>query len=176
MTPTVVVPAMLSFKVSGQWVTQPVQLIGIDEETYANVSDFGQYLAASGESQAARASTCATTGYDERLKHAGWRYRRRAREIRASVSRADGADAAYERAARVIRSAQRDAFAGDHVETRPAVERDDNAHAQRERSTPPFRPASSRSQRRIARPRRSQFDPKRSSSTRAWFSASPCAA
>ncbi len=32
MTPTVHVPAMLSFEYGGQCVTRPVQLIGIDEE------------------------------------------------------------------------------------------------------------------------------------------------
>ena len=33
MTPVVVVPAMLSYKYGGNWVTQQVQLIGIDEKT-----------------------------------------------------------------------------------------------------------------------------------------------
>jgi lipoprotein-releasing system permease protein len=44
MTPTVAVPAMLSFQVSGQWVTRQVMFIGIDEATHAAVSDFGRYL------------------------------------------------------------------------------------------------------------------------------------
>src|SRR2546423_1021101 len=33
MTPTVHVPAMLSFQYGGNWVTRPVTLIGIDEQT-----------------------------------------------------------------------------------------------------------------------------------------------
>src|SRR3569833_448322 len=33
MTPTVQVPAMLSFQYGGNWVTRPVQLIGVDEAT-----------------------------------------------------------------------------------------------------------------------------------------------
>ena len=33
MTPTVVVPAMLSFQYGGNWITRQVQLIGIDERT-----------------------------------------------------------------------------------------------------------------------------------------------
>ena len=44
MTPTVVVPAMLSFQCGGNWVTRQVQLIGIDEKTQSQVSDFGKYL------------------------------------------------------------------------------------------------------------------------------------
>jgi lipoprotein-releasing system permease protein len=44
MTPTVAVPAMLSFQVRGQWVTRQVMFIGIDETTHAQVSDFGRYL------------------------------------------------------------------------------------------------------------------------------------
>jgi lipoprotein-releasing system permease protein len=44
MTPTVAVPAMLSFQVRGQWVTRQIMFIGIDEATHAGVSDFGGYL------------------------------------------------------------------------------------------------------------------------------------
>ncbi|NCY01799.1 MAG: ABC transporter permease [Planctomycetia bacterium] len=44
MTPTVAVPAMLSFQVRGQWVTRQVMFIGIDESTHSLVSDFGRYL------------------------------------------------------------------------------------------------------------------------------------
>lgn len=44
MTPTVAVPAMLSFQVRGQWVTRQVMFIGIEEATHAAVSDFGSYL------------------------------------------------------------------------------------------------------------------------------------
>jgi lipoprotein-releasing system permease protein len=44
MTPTVAVPAMLSFQVRGQWLTRQVMFIGIDEKTHSAVSDFGTYL------------------------------------------------------------------------------------------------------------------------------------
>ena len=44
MTPTVHVPAMLSFQYGGQWVTRPVQLIGIDEKTQASAGDFAKFL------------------------------------------------------------------------------------------------------------------------------------
>ena len=44
MTPTVVVPAMLYFRVGDTKITRQVQLIGIDEKTQAQVSDFAKYL------------------------------------------------------------------------------------------------------------------------------------
>jgi lipoprotein-releasing system permease protein len=44
MTPTVVVPAMLSYKVQQQWITQPVQLIGIDAKTQSQASEFSSFL------------------------------------------------------------------------------------------------------------------------------------
>jgi len=44
MTPTVAVPAMLNYQVRGQWLTRQIMLIGIDEKTHAQVSDFGRYL------------------------------------------------------------------------------------------------------------------------------------
>jgi lipoprotein-releasing system permease protein len=44
MTPTVVVPAMLSFRFGSNTVTRQIQLIGIDPRTQNQVSDFGQYL------------------------------------------------------------------------------------------------------------------------------------
>ena len=44
MTPVVIVPAMLSYQYAGTWVTQQVQLVGIDEKTQGAVSDFSKYL------------------------------------------------------------------------------------------------------------------------------------
>jgi lipoprotein-releasing system permease protein len=44
MTPTVHVPAMLSFQVGGQWQPRQVMFIGIEEATYSSVSDFAKYL------------------------------------------------------------------------------------------------------------------------------------
>jgi len=44
MTPTVHVPAMLSFQYGGQWLTHQVTFIGIDKETHSKVSDFARYL------------------------------------------------------------------------------------------------------------------------------------
>lgn len=44
MSPTVHVPAMLSVKIGGQYMRKQINLIGIDSETYATVSEFGKYL------------------------------------------------------------------------------------------------------------------------------------
>jgi len=44
MTPTVHVPAMLSFRYGGQWITRPVQVVGIDVETKGDAGDYAQYL------------------------------------------------------------------------------------------------------------------------------------
>ncbi|MGH7135082.1 MAG: ABC transporter permease, partial [Pirellulales bacterium] len=44
MTPTVHVPAMLTFEFGGKPYTRPVTLIGIDETTQSEASDFGKYL------------------------------------------------------------------------------------------------------------------------------------
>jgi len=46
MTPMVMVPALLNFRdiYVGQSITQPVQLIGIDESSKSAVSDFSKYL------------------------------------------------------------------------------------------------------------------------------------
>jgi lipoprotein-releasing system permease protein len=44
MSPTVHIPAMLGFNVGDQYVNKQISLIGVDEATYASVSDFGRYL------------------------------------------------------------------------------------------------------------------------------------
>src|SRR3990172_2432715 len=44
MSPTVHIPAMLGYSVGSQYVTKQVTVIGVDESTYATVSDFGQFL------------------------------------------------------------------------------------------------------------------------------------
>ncbi len=44
MTPTVHVPAMLTFNYAGQRIIRPITLIGIDPATYGRVGDYGQYL------------------------------------------------------------------------------------------------------------------------------------
>jgi lipoprotein-releasing system permease protein len=44
MSPTVHVPAMLGYSVGNQYITKQITVIGVDENTYASVSDFGRYL------------------------------------------------------------------------------------------------------------------------------------
>jgi lipoprotein-releasing system permease protein len=43
-SPTVNVPAMLTYRVNGGYINRQITLIGIDEASYASVSDFGHYL------------------------------------------------------------------------------------------------------------------------------------
>jgi lipoprotein-releasing system permease protein len=43
-SPTVVAEAILNYPWQGAWVTRQVELIGIDENTQSQVSDFGRYL------------------------------------------------------------------------------------------------------------------------------------
>ena len=45
-TAAIQIPAMINFrnKIQGQWITQPITLIGIDPQTYDGVSDFAEYL------------------------------------------------------------------------------------------------------------------------------------
>ncbi len=44
MTPIVHVPALLRMRVRGEYHTRQINLIGIDESSYGNVSDFSHYL------------------------------------------------------------------------------------------------------------------------------------
>ncbi len=88
MTPTVVVPAMLSFQVRGQWVTRQVSMIGVDEKSHAQVSDFGRYLQHP-ENRQQLSFDLRNQGYDTRdhqagpdsplrqqMENAGWRHRK----------------------------------------------------------------------------------------------------
>jgi lipoprotein-releasing system permease protein len=43
-SPTVNVPAMLGYRVNGGYINRQITLIGIDDASYASVSDFGHYL------------------------------------------------------------------------------------------------------------------------------------
>ena len=109
MTPTVAVPAMLSFQVRGQWVTRQVMFIGIDESSHAQASDFGRYLQHP-ENRRQLSFQLREGGYDTvdsqaetigptrpALEGAGWPYRRMRvererlwRERQATQERADG--------------------------------------------------------------------------------------
>jgi lipoprotein-releasing system permease protein len=82
MTPVVRVPAMLIFSYHGQYVNQQVMLIGIDDATYAQVSDFSPYLL-NEHNRRQLDFQLKEDGYDPRLGQAGWPYRR----ARVSVER-----------------------------------------------------------------------------------------
>lgn len=78
MTAAVHIPAMLNISVRGQWITRPVTLIGIDEATYADVSDFREYLLHP-ENRQKLSFRLRDDGYgdkDHAIPPSGWRYRR----------------------------------------------------------------------------------------------------
>ena len=69
------VPAMLNFQVRGEWITQQVMAIGIDEKTYAEVGDFSKFLLHPGNRE--RLSfLLRPDGYDSPLPTSGWEHRR----------------------------------------------------------------------------------------------------
>jgi lipoprotein-releasing system permease protein len=109
MTPCVVVPAMLSFRVGGNWVTRQVNLIGVDEKTHSAVSDFACYLQHP-ENRRQLSFELHDGGYDLRdhqagpeakerpqMRAAGWEHRRQVvRREKALKSTFDPADRGQE--------------------------------------------------------------------------------
>ncbi|NIL96975.1 MAG: FtsX-like permease family protein [Planctomycetales bacterium] len=88
ITPTVHVPAMLNFQVGGRWVHRQVNFIGIDPETYGQVTDCGQYLQHP-KNRSVLSFQLREGGYDQRdhtggaqavyrhgMQRAGWPHRR----------------------------------------------------------------------------------------------------
>ncbi len=88
MTPTVHVPAMLSFQFGRNWSTRQIMFIGIDEATHSQVSDFGKYLQHPANREQ-MSFALRENGYDTRdhqlgpespertdMKAAGWPWRR----------------------------------------------------------------------------------------------------
>jgi lipoprotein-releasing system permease protein len=78
MTPVAHVPALLRIPVRGEFHTRQINLIGVDQETYARVSDFSEYLLHP-ENQAELSFLLRETGYAPGRKDfppAGWQYRR----------------------------------------------------------------------------------------------------
>ena len=68
-------PAMIHIDFNGRMITQQIMLIGIDEESYAKVSDFGPYL--KNEHNRSQISfQLQEDGYDDVLPRSGWPYRR----------------------------------------------------------------------------------------------------
>jgi len=94
MTPTVAVPAMLRFRYGEEWITRQVQVIGIDEKTQGQVSDFSKYLQHM-ENRRQMSFQLRNGGYDTvdhqggddaiqrpQLAGAGWQRRREVAETR----------------------------------------------------------------------------------------------
>ena len=102
MTPTVIVPAMLSFQYDNNWITRQVQLIGIDETTQGKVSDFCTYLQHP-ENRRQVSFALREDGYDTggltdslgtpsrpQMAEAGWQHRRRMASLRRFERRLSG--------------------------------------------------------------------------------------
>lgn len=84
VTTVVTLPAMMTFTVNGQSHTQQINLIGIDESTYADVSDFSKYLLHP-TNQKQLNFQLQENGYDparEALQPAGWEHRRYAEALK----------------------------------------------------------------------------------------------
>ncbi len=77
------VPAMITYQVRGQWITRELIVIGIDESSYPEVSDFRQFLM-NPENRERLTFRLPEGHYDERLPESGWNYRRQ----RAAFERA----------------------------------------------------------------------------------------
>jgi len=76
MTAIVRVPAMMNLRYRGRWITQQVVVIGVDDETYASVSDFSQFLFHE-ENRKQLSFDLREGGYDARMDDAGWEHRRK---------------------------------------------------------------------------------------------------
>ena len=80
-------PAMVSFRFRGRWYNQQIQLIGIDRETYASVSDFSKYLLHP-ENRHQLEFLLRENGYAPEKEHfpaAGWEHRRKAYAYEAEL-------------------------------------------------------------------------------------------
>lgn len=76
MTATIQIPAMVMIPFNGKYVTKQINLIGIDEKTYAEVGDFSNFLLHPGNRERL-AFTLKESGYDDRFEGGvGWPWRR----------------------------------------------------------------------------------------------------
>lgn len=99
MTPTVVVPAMLNYRVGDSYITRLIQLIGIDAETQGQVSDFSRYLQHP-ENRRQLSFELREGGYDvydhqagpeapprQAMAEAGWKHRRQVAQNKKMMER-----------------------------------------------------------------------------------------
>lgn len=78
ITTAVHVPAMVSISLRGQYITRQVNLVGVDDATYAEVSDFRQYLLHP-ENREKVSFLLREGGYGaagHQMPPSGWKYRR----------------------------------------------------------------------------------------------------
>jgi lipoprotein-releasing system permease protein len=107
VTTVVTLPAMMTFQHNGNSHTQQINLIGIDQKTYASVSDFSKYLLHP-ENKDQLDFLLKEGGYApdrERMQPSGWEYRRPMARYRKLVSDRirDGRTAEEEQAAEKAR-------------------------------------------------------------------------
>lgn len=84
ITAVVQVPALMNFSFRGNYISQPVILIGIDDKTFGDVCDFKPYLM-NALNRRSISFTLRSEGFDEKLGDAGWNYRREKEETRRAV-------------------------------------------------------------------------------------------
>jgi lipoprotein-releasing system permease protein len=104
MSPTVHVPAMLGYSVGSEYITRQITVIGVDEATYASVSDFGQFLQHP-ENRKQLTFGLKNDGYDTidhqatdrskvlprlQMEDAGWKHRKEAAQFRQSITVPEG--------------------------------------------------------------------------------------
>jgi lipoprotein-releasing system permease protein len=144
MTPTIIVPALLNFQVRGETITRQINLIGIDEETHAKVSDFSQFLQHP-SNRDILSFNLREAGYDERdhqagssgiarpqMRIAGWNHRRwqarRRKELDRSMAPPEDKQGPSERFADDgTRDAQPDQAAGSNEASSDEATSDDPA-------------------------------------------------
>ena len=84
ITTVVTLPAMMTFTHNGASHTQQINLIGIDQKTYASVSDFSKYLIHP-DNKSQLDFNLKQSGYAperEALQPSGWEYRNRVEQIK----------------------------------------------------------------------------------------------
>ena len=75
MTGVVRSPAMVTFNVHGRQMTQQVMLLGIDDESFGQVTDFHPYLQNEHKKEQFTFNL-EETGYPDYVSNSGWKYRR----------------------------------------------------------------------------------------------------
>ena len=75
VTYVVRVPALMNFQFRGRQWTQQIMLMGVDEQTFGQVTDFNPYLLNSNKRNSINFQL-EEKGYDERIGECGWDYRR----------------------------------------------------------------------------------------------------